>query len=225
MAREQGAPPVVLGGMLSNYADLAMIRGDFDLAQHLHEETSQLFTRVKDEAAVAWSLNRLGDVARERGDLEMARARYEESVAKFRGLGDKIGTAGSLYDLATSIADMGNYVDAERLDSEALSIYQEVGQIVDYPRVLEALSRCAFESGEAVRALTLAGSAAAMRQTLSLPARDASQEATDRCIDAARLELTDVEATKCWMDGWGMQPEQAVAFALRATDASASGER
>lgn len=215
MAREQDAPPAVLGGMLSNYADFAMLKGDLDQAQRLHEETLQLFLDCGTEAAVAWSLNRLGDVARERGDVDAARKRYEESLAMFRRLGDKAGTAGCLYDFAALSEEAGDCAEAEQLNTEALSMYGELGNTADFPRVIEALSRCSVESGEPDRALVLAGSAAAMRQTLSLAIQDKALEAVNRCVDAARQSLPDAEATTNWMTGWAMQPAQAIAFALR----------
>jgi predicted ATPase len=218
IARKEGAPPAVLGGMLGNYAGYAMLCGDFDLAQRLHEETMQLFVEVGNEAALAWSLNRLGDVARERGDGKTARARYEESLSKFRELGDKGGTAGCLYDLAVLIAAAGGWGAAEKFGREALSIYRELGQIAYYPRVFEALSRCALGLGEPERALTLAAGAAAMRQAQSISTQSLALEAVNRCVESARELLTDTDATAHWMAGWRMPPEQAIAFALREQD-------
>jgi predicted ATPase len=215
IAREQGGSPVLLGSMLSNYADFAMHDGDFDLAQSLHEETRRLFAGVGDEAAIAWSLNRLGDLARQRGDMKTARARYEESLERFRGLGDKGGMAGCLYDFAALAAGTTEWARAEELNREALSIYSELGQVSDFPRVLEALSQCAVESEEPERGLVLAGSAAAMRQAQSIAIRDKALETVDRCVETARQSLSDADATTHWLTGWGMRPDQAIAYALR----------
>lgn len=215
IVREKGGSPAVLGGMLSNYADNAILRGDFDLAQRLHEETLQIFIEAGDEPAVAWAMNRLGDVARRRGDIEAARTRYEQSLAIFREIEDQRGIAGCLYDLGGLLSDSEHSVESEQLNREALSIYYELGQTADFPRVVEALSRCALQSDDPGRALVLGGSAAAMRQTYRLGIRDAAQESVTRCIDAARKKLSDSEATTHWMTGWAMRTDQALAYALK----------
>jgi predicted ATPase len=223
IAREAGGAPEILGSMLSNYADHAMLRGDYDLAQKLHEETARLFRDIGDDAAVAWSLNHQGDIARKRHDLDTARRLYEESVAKFRALGERSGTAACLYDLAALAVDAGDCATAQKLHSEALTLYRELGHRSDIPRVLEGMTRCALKAGALERALTLAGSAAAMRKTLSLTVQESAQVELDRGLDEARLRMTSSEAAASWMTGWGMPPEQAIAFALgKPEPASAS---
>ena len=224
IARDAGGSVAILGGMLSNYADLAMARGDYDLAQRLHEETSQLFLKEGDHIALAWSLNHQADVARARRDFDAARRLYEESLEKFRGLQERTGIAVSLYDLAALAADVGDCGEAEKLNGEALALYRDLGHRGDLPRVLEALARCALETGDARRGLTLAGSAAAMRATLSIPAREADQVELNRRLDVARQQMSGSAATATWMAGWGMEPEQAIDFALHRPDAPSRAE-
>jgi predicted ATPase len=214
IARDGGGSPAIIGGLLSNYADLAMLRGDYDLAQRLHEETAQLFRVSGDEAALAWSLNHQGDVARKRGDTDVARRLYDEALSVFRRLGERGGVAACLYDLAAISVDTGDCPTALKLHREALTLYRELGHRIDMPRVLEAMSRCALKAGAPQRALTLAGGAAAMRKTLSLKAQDATQAELARGLDAARQQMTSAEAAVSWMSGWEMPPDRAIAFAL-----------
>jgi predicted ATPase len=214
IARDGGGSAAIIGGILSNYADLAMLRGDYDLAQRLHEETAQLFRSGGDEAAFAWSLNHQGDVARKRGDIDAARRLYDEGLSVFRGLGERVGAAACLYDLAAIAVDIGDCATAQKLNSEALALYRDLGHRIDIPRVLEAMSRCALKAGALKRALTLAGSAAAMRKTLSLKAQEATQAELDRSLDAARQQMSSAEAAVSWMSGWEMPPDRAITFAL-----------
>jgi predicted ATPase len=222
VARDAGGSPAIVGGMLSNYADLAMRRGDYDLAQRLHEETAELFRAAGDQAALAWSLNHQGDVARKRGDTNAAQRLYDESLSMFRGLGERVGAAACLYDLAAIAIDAADYATAEKLNREALTLYRELGHRIDAPRVLEALSRCALKTGALVRALTLAGSAAAMRKALSLRGQGATQAELDRSLDVARQQMTSAEAAASWMSGWEMPPDRAIAFALGEAGANPS---
>jgi hypothetical protein len=119
-----------------------------------------------------------------------------------------------LYDLAAIAIDAGDYATAEKLNREALTLYRELGHRIDAPRVLEALSRCALKTGALERALTLAGSAAAMRKALSLGGQGATQAELDRGLDVARQQMTSAEAAASWMSGWEMPPDRAIAFAL-----------
>jgi predicted ATPase len=214
MARAGSGSAAMIGGILSNHADLAMLRGDYDTAQRLHEETAELFRAGDDEAGFAWSLNHQGDVARKRGDIAVARRLYDEAMSTFQRLGERVGVAASVYDLAAIAVDTGDYATAEKLNREALTLYRELGHRIDIPRVLGAMSRCALKAGAPGRALTLAGGAAAMRKTLSLGLQETAQAEIDRGLDAAREQMTSAEAAVSWMSGWEMTPERAIAFAL-----------
>jgi predicted ATPase len=222
VARDAGGSPAIIGGMLSNYADHAMRRGDYDLAQRLHEETAELFRAAGDQAALAWSLNHQGDVARKRGDTNTAQRLYDESLSMFRGLGERVGAAACLYDLAGIAIDTGSIATAEKLNREALTLYRELGHRIDAPRVLEALSRCALKTGSLERALTLAGSAAALRKALSSSGQGATQAELDRGLDVARQQMTSAQAAVSWMSGWEMSPDRAIAFALGESGANST---
>jgi len=82
------------------------------------------------------------------------------------------------------------------------------------PRVLESCSICAAAAGESQRAVTFAGSAAALRQALHKPLPDAAKVKLERALAEARGRLSSSEATASWMRGWTMEPEEAVRFAL-----------
>jgi hypothetical protein len=102
------------------------------------------------------------------------------------------------------------------LYGESLKLYWDLGNQADLPRLLESCAACATAAGEPERALTLAGSAAALRQALLKPLTDSAKAKLESSLDEARLRLTSAEATASWMRGWIMQPEEAVRFALGA---------
>jgi tetratricopeptide (TPR) repeat protein len=214
VTRDAGASASHVGSVLTNLAIHAFLKGDHERALTLHEEASGLFLEAGDDTALAWSLNHRGDVARKRKDFAEASRLYTESLATFRKLRERLGIAGCLHDLAGLAAETGNHDKAAQLNSEALSLYATLDHKADMPRVLDALACSAAASGKHDRALTLAGSAAAIRQSLSLYSPEASQAQVGESLDVARQHMTGAGATESWMAGWGMQPNQAIAFAL-----------
>jgi predicted ATPase len=223
VATRSGLPLAMRGGMLSNLGDNAMHRGDYDLARKIHEDVLRLFSDTGDETAVAWSLSRLGDVALSRGDSASARHYYEKAMKKFQALDDKPGVASCHFDIAMTMVDSNDYVRAEQNYAQALAIYRQVDQETDYPRVLEAMARCAVKLDKPGRALVLSGGAAAIRQADTIRIREDAQNAIDQCVDEARKEMSDTDATTQWLSGFGMTPAQIVAFALEGSQTD-SGE-
>jgi len=208
--------PISLAGALSNLADIVQIQGEFELARLLQLEASRLFEQVGDRIGVAWSLSHQADLAREQGDVERARSLYDQALARFRTLENHPGIASCLHDLANLAAEGCDHTSARRMYGESLRLYWDLGHWADLPRLLESFAACAAASGEAERALTLAGGAAALRQALSKPLPDSVKAKLESRLDEARHRLTSAEATTCWMRGWAMQPEEAVRFALGA---------
>ena len=218
VATNAGAPPAMRASMLSNYADNAMHRGDHELARKIHEETLRLFKEAGDETAVAWSLSRLGDVALSRGDTTTARKQYNEAMQKFQTLDNRLGIAACHFDIATALADSNEPLLAEENYAQTLSIYRQLHRTPDYPRVLEAMARCALKLDKPGRALVISGGAAAIRQANSVRIMEEAQNAIDQCVDTARQGMSDMEATDQWLSGFGMTPEQIIAYALEGQE-------
>jgi len=208
--------PRSLSGSLSNLADLVKLQGDYDLARLLQLEASRLFEQMGDRIGVAWSLSHQADLAKEQGDSERARSLYEQALARFRALENQSGIASCYHDLAGIAAEAGDYAVARNLYGKSLESYLDLGNRADLPRVLESCAACATAAGEPERALTLAGSAAALRQALAKPLTDSAKNKLESSLDEARRRLNSSAAMASWMRGWTMQPEEAVRFALGA---------
>jgi predicted ATPase/predicted Ser/Thr protein kinase len=213
MARAIGEPALVAGA-LSNLADCLRRIGDYDAARRGHEESMRLFESVRDQIGVVWGLSHLGDLARDQGDHSAARLLYKESLERFRDLQHQVGTASCCLDLGKLESDVGNYDLAERFLGESLRIYTGLGHRPDVPRVLEAFACCAAVSARSERALTLAGSAAALRQSVGF---DVPKPKLERLLEECRTQLSSLQAADSWMRGWNMTPEEIVRFALSAS--------
>ena len=199
---------------LSNLANVAKLQGDLSLASSLYAECLKLFRSISDEAGVAWTLNYQGDVARVRGDYEAARSYYEQSLAGLRQLGDGWGIASALADLASLRRDQGDYSEAKELYAGSLKIFQELGNKRGTARVLESVAISAAAQSQPKRALRLAGAAAGVRQRLGAPLGLAEQASLEKSLQPARMALDDATGMSAWMEGWGMQLEEAVREAL-----------
>lgn len=212
VAREFGEPSL-LAGALSNLGVTLQRLGEYETARQLHEESSRLFEAAGNQIAVTWGLSHLADVDRDQGHPDRARSQYEQALERFRSLQHQIGIASCYFDLATLETDANNYPAAERLLAESLRIYAHLGYRADLPRVLEAYACCASASARPERALTLAGSAAALLQQAGL-GFDKPKPNLDRYLKEARRMLPGSQAASSWMRGWSMLPEEAVRFAL-----------
>jgi tetratricopeptide (TPR) repeat protein len=223
VARELGEPGL-LAGSLSNLADMVKIQGDYEMARLLHIESMHLFQQAGDGVNVAWSLNHQADLAREQDNLEQARTLYEQALARFRALQHRPGIAACFYDLGSVAAAEGDYTTAQRLYQESLTLYWDLGSYkMDLPRLLEALAQCAAARQASERALVLAASAAALRQTLDVFIREASVRARlEQSLDDARSRVDRAAATASWMRGWNMPLEEAVRMALGLDSATQS---
>ena len=81
-------------------------------------------------------------------------------------------------------------------------------------RVIEAFACLAVQEQNAVRALTLAGAAAAARQMLSVPLPPFECDVLEGALDAVRRGPEAQRAGAAWMEGWSMSAEEAARYAL-----------
>jgi predicted ATPase len=200
--------------VLSNLADVVSAQGDQALARTLLEEAREKFCQVEDWRGVGWSLNHLGDVAHESGDLAGARRLYEEGANLFRDRGDPWGTARSLADLGDLAREQNELAAASGLLKDALGIFTGLRHRRGIASVLDGFAGLAARAGDAERALTLAGAAAALRQTLGNPRRPRDRGRVDETVDELRREQ-DCESVRAYSAaGATMTLEDVIRYAL-----------
>ena len=204
---------------LSNLANVVKLKGDFARARFLYEDCLTIFRELDDRTGIAWSLNNQGDVARDQGDAAAALALYEESLATFRELGDRWGIAGSLADLGNLARDQRNFDAAHSLYRESMSLFLELDHKRGVARLLECFACSAAAQMASERSLRLAGSAAALRQTLGAPLTPGEQAKLERGLEPARQALTNAAGAAAWLEGWGLPVEKAVEDALSPNSA------
>jgi predicted ATPase/serine/threonine protein kinase len=185
----------------SNMANAARAGGDFDLARGLFEQVAEAFQARGDVRGVASALNGLGDVAAAQGDHDSARRHHHQSLAGYRQIDDRWGIARVLSDLAAIDLQAGVYAAANGSLREALRAFRALGHQRGVARQLESLSRCASGQGRVEASVVLAGAAAALRQKIGIPAKQAELAQLDGALTAARTHLSADAYASAWRDG------------------------
>jgi hypothetical protein len=127
--------------------------------------------------------------------------------------------AGTLADLGNLLRDRKDYPAAHALYGESLRIFQELGHKRGMARLLECFAGSAAAQSQPERALRLAGSASALRQSLGASLPPAEHARLEKSLDPARQALPGPASAAAWMEGWGMPLEKAIAHALRSEPA------
>ena len=194
---------------LSNLASVVRLQGDHAKARALNEECMALFEKLGDRTGVGWSLNHQGDLIREQCDTAGARAMYERALALFREIGDRWGIAATLADLGNLSREEGDYQTASSLYRESLRLFRGLEHKRGIARLLECFAGSAAAQLQPERSLRLAGAAAALRQAIGAPLSPTDRAKLEPILDSARQAL-GTAGTAAWLEGWAMQPEQAI---------------
>jgi hypothetical protein len=97
---------------------------------------------------------------------------------------------------------------------ESLGLRRDLGHRLAMPMVLEDIAGLAAAEEMPVHALTLAGAAAALRDTLGAPHSAADREQIERWSGPARSVLGVVAAAEARAAGQAMTLEQVLAYAM-----------
>jgi predicted ATPase/DNA-binding XRE family transcriptional regulator/Tfp pilus assembly protein PilF len=185
-------------------------QGDYDGARARYEESLALFRASGDRWHIASVEHYLARLMVRQGDLNAARRTAEECLALYRATGDEWGVAlvgGTFGWIAHARDDLSG---AARHFADALQVAVEAGVDRAIPTCLEDLARVAWAVGQPVRAVHLAGAAAAQREVLGVP----------RMGDDGNASMLDLSALQhephatAWREGQALPRDQAVAEAM-----------
>jgi tetratricopeptide (TPR) repeat protein len=167
-----------------------------------------------DQWGVANSLNNLGELALLQERYHEGRLYLEEAVTLYRDIGGTWALGNSVLTLGNVLRAQRDYSAAYPLYQESLQIYRDLGDRRALAYLLESIGGLLSLQGEAERAIRLAGSAAALRETLGTPLSAAEQRQLDQAIAPARQALGVLTAEAVWQQGWSWTAEQAIEAAL-----------
>lgn len=202
---------------LQNLGVVSQVLKEYTQAQALHEESLAIRRELGDRWGIAHSLNNLGDVAKNQGDYETADALLKESLAIRRELGDKQGIANSLRYLGDVARHRRDYVSAHTLHQEELEIRQELKDRLGIAGSLQAFADLERAQNRPEQAARLFAAAEALRTSIGVSPLYKEQEEYDRSLMELRTLLGEQAFATAWKSGCTMTPEQAIAFALEAS--------
>ena len=114
-----------LGLALNMLAAALRMKGEYEEARTLLQESLDQFRTVGDTWGMAFSLNDLGSVSHTLQDSDEAYQFCDESRTIFRQVGDRRGQAFAASNLGMIASHGGDYERAKRLHREALSLRQQ----------------------------------------------------------------------------------------------------
>jgi tetratricopeptide (TPR) repeat protein len=193
---------------------MAADEGDYERAASHFTEALAIYRKLAFKRGVMITLHNLGELAQLHGDPERAEALVDESLALSRELADRLMTAYSTYVLGKVANDRGDHGRATALFERALSIHRELGDSAGAGSVLDGFACAAAASGDARRALRLAGAAESLRNAIKLTLSATERAVLDRYLDRARSMLAQGVADDELSRGRMMTLDEAVALAL-----------
>ena len=125
LSKELGDPEA-LAYSLHLLGQVALDRGDIDMARSLAEESVVLWREMGNRTGTVWSVGLLARVAVSRGDYAVARALYEEGLALAKEIGNKWNIASYLEGLAQVVALQGEQLWAARLWGAAKALREAI---------------------------------------------------------------------------------------------------
>jgi predicted ATPase/DNA-binding SARP family transcriptional activator/DNA-binding CsgD family transcriptional regulator len=169
-------------------ANVSRIRGEYEKAAELYEESLTLNREAEDMRSMVWSLQGMANVETSRGNYERAAKLLEESLILCResGYTDQLGSG--LSDLGYVLLLRGEHERATTLNEEAASLYRKRGHRSGLEYALDNLGWAALMRGDHERAKTLHEESLELSRELGVKAITAESIEGLACAAGARGE-------------------------------------
>lgn len=188
--------------------------GDLERSAKFHRESLDIYRRRDDGPGMAVALTNLGEVARRQRYVQEAVALHDESASLFSAAGDEIGQAAALTNLAASQLELGAADEAHTALVRAAVLWQRAGERSDLAECLELFTALAALRQQPARGIRLAAAAASLRQAFGTTPSPAEAERHQADIVTLRRAMDAAQFTAAWREGWAMDADEAVTFAL-----------
>lgn len=207
--------PTVAKFPLGLLAGLHHRLGNYAEAQALSEEGLRLNQARRDPEGTADALRTLGSIMLAQGDLPRARQLGEEALALHGSLNHQFGM-GLDYALFGNIEHtQANYSQALTQYQQCLTLWRERENMVNSAVVLESIAQTLSRIGEPLRAATLLGATAAIRERASVKLPTMEQAAYDTILLACRAALGTEACTAAQRAGSRLSLPEVIDLALQ----------
>jgi predicted ATPase/DNA-binding CsgD family transcriptional regulator len=189
--------------------------GEPDRGMALTEEALHRHRAAGDWQGVVLTLVQLGVMRTLTGQPGTAVGPFEECVTECAARGERWNRSYALWGLGLASWLLGDSGCAEEIERAALGIKRDVGDQVGTALCLDALAWIAASRGQAARAASLLGAAAAAQNTTpaTLPGPLAAHG--EAAVTRARAALGEASFTEHFAQGQAMPAARAVALALK----------
>jgi predicted ATPase/DNA-binding CsgD family transcriptional regulator/transcriptional regulator with XRE-family HTH domain len=231
VATARGAGHRVAEGL--NLWGIAQVLGQQEAFAEAHRAAESALSCF---AAVGWRrgavnvLTFLGDLSYQEGQYGVAGPTLEQSLALARELGAESLYSSTLVRLGQIAIETGDLARAGALLEASLRSSAWLGDRESLAGALAACAQLAATSSDWTRSLRLASAAGTLRggpavggPSSAVRAQARAREIFERRLAAARAALDERAATAAWLSGQAMSWESALAEALAACEASATG--
>ncbi|HEX2035008.1 MAG TPA: LuxR C-terminal-related transcriptional regulator, partial [Chloroflexota bacterium] len=196
-------------------------------ARRHFEEALKEARELGEPQGLAAGVRTLGLLALREQEYATARPLFEEDLAVQRRAGIRSGVVMALLYLGDACLGEGDHARAATHYTEALLEGRGAGSIHWVSGAVRGLARVAATNGQWERALVLLGAAAALygKGPTSVPPpeeRLTRQIGNSRRLQQARAALGEAAAVAAWHKGASLSRPQAIAYALRSGETTAS---
>ncbi len=199
---------------LNSLGVVARSTGDLQTASELFGRSLALRRAVHDDSGVATTISNLALVLIDRGELDEAVALLEEADRLDRASGDDWAIACTANNLGVARLLRGQREEAAALVTDALRRFAAAGDTDGVAESIDALVGVAAAEGSWVRAARLAGSGAALRSRVGLPAAPVDRQRLEHWLERPRSALGEDAYAAARTEGEQMTIDQAVRHAL-----------
>jgi len=199
---------------LNSLANVAVDRGDYELARALHEDSLALRRELGDRRGIGIALNNLSVIARNQGEWERAAQLSRESAALFEALDDRHGVALSLVTLGAALHHLGAHAEATALHRRCLAVFNELGSRREIAECLEVLALLAATREWFVQAARLFSAAEIALEELGSTMGPSVNPRYAAGVANVRKRLGAERFTIAWAEGRAMTTEEAIAAAF-----------
>ena len=210
----QSQDPMDLRNALTVQGTVAMCQGRYADALEPYTECLAICRGLGISWQLATSHLNLGAALLHSGRTEEAVGTLEDALSLYRELGDDIFAARVLNHIAHAALAENDVARANRLAREALTSVAEQGERQGIAEGLETLAAVAATRSKVERAATLAGAAAAIRETIASPAAPFDVAITGPLLDRIKTSVSEKRWNRVWDRGAALDSAAAVAYAL-----------
>jgi non-specific serine/threonine protein kinase len=204
------------GFALNMLGNCALAQGDLDRSELLYEQSLAAYRVAADKRGMSQTLTNLGLVAHQRKNYDRANTLLTESVSMERAAGDARGVAIALGGLGIVQCYRGEFARSEATLRESLSLWRDMPERAVLPLLLEFCAVLAVATGNRLRALRVAGAAAALRDQIEAPRPPVWTPELHRWLEIARAAAGAELSAKAWNQGLALSADEAIAEALGA---------